>query len=90
MEVEDLGGRLADEEVLKVEAGLVERDEGVLADGTQLEHLGELIGTFLDLDEDRRDYNLRLIRVESNNDFFLLFRAQDTYKNRKGMFQNVR
>ena len=78
MEVEDLGGRLADEEVLKVEAGLVERDEGVLADGAQLKHLVELISTFLDLDEHRRDYNLGFIRVEGNNDLFLLFGAKNT------------
>ena len=80
MKIEDLGGRFAYEEVLKVETVLVKCNEGVLANRTDSEHLLELIRALLHLYPHCCNYNLRFVRAESNNDFLLLFGSEYTYK----------
>jgi len=69
---------LADEQVLEIEARLVQRQERVLADGAQLEDFLLLVATLSHFDDDSGDENLRLISVEGDRDFLLLLGAEYT------------
>ena len=71
-QVEDLAAGLADEEIFKVEALLVECHERVLADRAHFDHLCQFAGALKDLDYQSRDDDLGLLSLERDLHFFLL------------------
>lgn len=76
LQAEDLTGRLADEQVFEIETLLVERHEGVFADGAHLKHFGQLVATLVDVDHDGGDDHFGLLSAESDRYFFLLLGSQ--------------
>ena len=64
LQVEDLAGCLANEQRLEVETVLVQRYEGVFADGTHFKNPCQLTATFLNLNDNCGDDYLGLIGAE--------------------------
>ena len=64
LQVEDLAGCLANEQRLEVETVLVQRYEGVFADGTHFKNPCQLTATFLNLNDNCGDDYLGLISAE--------------------------
>ena len=64
LQIEDLAGGLADEEIFKVEALCIKSHEGVLADGAQLDDLGQFTGALHHLDHESGDDDLGFLGTE--------------------------
>lgn len=78
LEVENLSGGLANEKVLEVKAGLVQRDEWVLSECAHLQHFRQLATSFHHFENERGDNDLSLFCDEADLNFCLLLGAQGT------------
>jgi len=75
-----LAGSFADEQVLKIEAGLVERHERVLSNGAHFEHLSQLAASLHYFEYNGGDDDFGLDGRKRDCDLLLLLGAERTCK----------